>query len=173
MLSTTAEYALRIIIALTERANGPMTSESIAQVTQVPPDYAVKVLQMLGRARLVKAQRGRGGGFQLACDPRTTSMLDVVSVIDPVRRIDSCPLGRQEHEGQLCPLHQRIDDIAALLESSLASMTIQSVVDESAGSALCQPTEAEVSAGRRRGKKTTKAARAASGQRAKDRHKVR
>ena len=58
MLSTTAEYALRIMIALTETKGGPSTSESIARATQVPSDYAVKVLQMLGRANLVRAQRG-------------------------------------------------------------------------------------------------------------------
>ena len=173
MLSTTAEYALRIIIALTERANGPLTSESIAQATDVPPDYAVKVLQMLGRAKLVKAQRGRGGGFQLACDPRTTTLLDVVGVIDPVRRVEACPLSRGEHEGKLCSLHQRIDDIAAMLESSLASMTVQSVVDESVGSALCHSDKASDPAERRRGKKSTGAARAGAGRVPNERRKVR
>jgi len=141
MLSTTAEYALRIMIALTESVGGPSTSESIARSTQVPSDYAVKVLQMLGRANLVRAQRGRGGGFQLSCDPKTTSLLDVVSVIDPLKRITQCPLGRPEHDGGLCPLHRRIDEVTAQLESSLRSMTLQSVVDDSTGSALCQPAE--------------------------------
>ena len=63
MLSTTAEYALRIMIALSEAPAGAVTSEKISRITQVPTDYAVKVLQQLGRAGLVKAQRGRGGGF--------------------------------------------------------------------------------------------------------------
>jgi Rrf2 family nitric oxide-sensitive transcriptional repressor len=104
----------------------------------------VKVLQMLGRARLVRAQRGRGGGFQLSCDPRNTSLLDVVSAIDPLKRITKCPLGRAEHASELCALHRRVDDVAAQLEKSLASMTLQSVIDESPGGALCDPGNGSV-----------------------------
>ena len=137
MLSTTAEYALRIMISLTEWGDGPMTSERIAGVTQVPPDYAVKVLQMLGRAKLVWAQRGRGGGFQLACDPSETSLLDVVNAIDPLKRIEKCPLGRESHEGTLCPLHRRIDEVTAQLQDSFAQMSLRNVVEESPGSPLC------------------------------------
>ncbi|UCD75340.1 MAG: Rrf2 family transcriptional regulator [Phycisphaerales bacterium] len=135
MLSITAEYALRIIVALAEQANGPLTSESIARTTQVPADYAVKVLQMLGRARLVRAQRGRGGGFRLACDPHTTTLRDVVRVIDPLRRVDTSTPIPAAPNGKSCPLHQRLDAIAMMVEKSLAEITIQSVVDDSGDSA--------------------------------------
>jgi Rrf2 family protein len=148
MLSSTAEYALRIMIALTEGMGGPLTSERIAKTTQVPTDYAVKVLQMLGRARLVRAQRGRGGGFQLSCDPTKTSLLDVVNAIDPLQRIDSCPLSKVEHRGELCPLHKRIDEVTGLLESSFAKMTLMSVVEESPGSTLCQAVVTPTVSGR-------------------------
>ena len=66
MLSTTAEYALRIMIFLTESDGESAISDSIADATKVSPDYAVKVLQLLGRAKLVRGQRGRRGGFCLA-----------------------------------------------------------------------------------------------------------
>lgn len=143
MLSTTAEYALRIMILLAESAGNPdtqdqsLTSEQIAVLTNVPADYAVKVLQWLGRAHLVHGRRGRGGGFRIACDPATTTMLDVVNVIDPMKRITTCPIGRSSHGSALCPLHQRLDEIMALLEDSLRSLTLQSVVDGADGAMLC------------------------------------
>ena len=84
MLSITAEYALRIMVVLSESVDEPTTSERIAEFTSVPPDYAVKVLQMLARAKLVRAQRGRGGGFRLSCDPAVTSLLHVVQAIEPL-----------------------------------------------------------------------------------------
>jgi Rrf2 family protein len=139
VLSNTAEYALRIMITLTEAADDPLTAERIAGTTRVPADYAVKVLQWLGRARMVHGQRGRKGGFRLACDPRKTTLLDVVNVIDPLERIPSCPLGREAHQSALCPLHTRLDDVVAVLIDTLGGMTLQSVVDGTEGPALCQP----------------------------------
>lgn len=143
MLSTTAEYALRIMIALAQSGKNSMTSEAISGAAQIPPDYSVKVLQALARAELVRAQRGRGGGFALTCDPARTTMLDVVNAIDPLKRIRTCPLERESHRGSLCPLHQRVDDVLALLEESLREMTLQRVIDEAGGSALCARDQEE------------------------------
>ncbi len=140
MLSTTAEYALRIMIHLAEADGEQMTSESIAQATKVPTDYTVKVLQWLGRARMVQGQRGRRGGFRLDCDPNRTTLLDVVNVIDPLERIVDCPLGREAHKSELCTLHSRIDEVIALLQDSLGQMTLQSVIDGTRGPTLCQPS---------------------------------
>ncbi len=172
MLSTTAEYALRIMICLAESDGEPATSETIAEVTRVPADYTIKVLQWLGRARMVRGQRGRGGGFRLDCDPETTTLLDVVNVIDPLERITTCPLGREAHRRRLCPLHSRIDEVIGLLQDSLSEMTLQSVIDGAPGPALCQKPRVRVtvSAGgaakpRRRppsGRRAKKAKKAAS-----------
>ncbi|MBI1851900.1 MAG: Rrf2 family transcriptional regulator [Planctomycetes bacterium] len=150
MLSATTEYALRIAIALTEARDRSLTSDELSTVTKVPVDYAVKVLQWLCRHDFVSAQRGRGGGFRLACDPTTTTLLDIVNAIDPVKRILACPLGREAHRHALCPLHQHLDDLIAQLQRSLGGTTLQDVVDGSRGAAsLCEPAQ-QRSAGRRR-----------------------
>jgi Rrf2 family protein len=127
------------MITLAEATGEPLTSERIAEITRVPGDYAVKVLQWLGRADMVRGQRGRKGGFRLNCDPRTTTLLDVVNVIDPLERISACPLGREAHQDGLCPLHSRLDEVVAILIDSLAQMTLESVVNGRQGPTLCQP----------------------------------
>ena len=144
MLSTTAEYALRIMIHLAESNGDQLTSETIAAATNVPADYIVKVLQWLGRARMVQGRRGRRGGFRLDCDPRKTTLLDVVNVIDPLARITACPLGREVHKSKLCPLHSRLDEVIALLQDTLGEMTLQSVIDGTQGPALCQPAGTKI-----------------------------
>ena len=128
-----------ITLAEAEAEGDPMTSERIAEITRVPGDYAVKVLQWLGRAHMVRGQRGRKGGFRLDCDPKTTTLLDVVNVIDPLERISVCPLGREAHQDGLCPLHSRLDEVVAILIDSLGRMTLESVIDGRQGPSLCQP----------------------------------
>ncbi len=137
MLSTTTEYALRIMIALTEVQGEPMTSEEVALRTSVSSDYAVKVLQQMARAKMVIAQRGRRGGFRLACDPTRTTLLDVVNVIEPIERIKTCPLGRTPPRSRLCSLHSRIDNAIATLQQELGSLTLHDVTTDDDRRALC------------------------------------
>jgi len=140
VISTTAEYALRMMIALAEANGDPLTSEQLSRRTDVSPDYAVKILQQLGRARFVRAQRGRGGGFRLACDPRQTTLLDLVRVIDPLSRISACPLGRKEHEGRLCALHASLDKTTGVLHDELRSLTLQDLL-ETSRAPMCSPCD--------------------------------
>ena len=92
---------------------------------------------MLARANLVRAQRGRGGGFHIDCDPRTTTLLDVVNAINPLVRITSCSFYHGSNDKKLCPLHAHLDEITVLLQNHLRNMTLQSVIDGSTGPALC------------------------------------
>ena len=144
MLSTTAEYALRIMIHLTEADGEQCTSEEISEATNIPSDYTVKVLQWLGKKDLVLGYRGRRGGFQLSCNPKKITLLDVVNVIDPLERIHECPLGREAHKNALCPLHKRIDDVISMLQESLGEMTLTSVIKGSPGPTLCQPKDVAI-----------------------------
>ncbi|MEO6810501.1 MAG: Rrf2 family transcriptional regulator [Isosphaeraceae bacterium] len=124
MISRTSEYALRAIVCLGGSHGRPLTTRVIAEQTRVPPDYLSKVLQGLSRAGMVVSQRGMGGGFTLRRPLDTLTVLDVINAVDPLKRIEQCPLGLEAHRHQLCSLHQRLDDGIALVEALYASTTI-------------------------------------------------
>lgn len=123
MISQTAEYALRAVVYLADNGDAPQTTQQIAEVTRVPAGYLAKVMQTLSRSGIVRARRGLHGGFALAVSPGDLSVLDVVQAVDPVQRIEHCPLGIPEHRS-LCPLHARLDDTAAMVEKALGASTI-------------------------------------------------
>ena len=124
MISQTAEYALRAVVYLADQAGEPRTNVQIAEATQVPTGYLAKVMQGLSRARVVNSQRGLNGGFTLKQAPNELTVLTVINAIDPIRRIHECPLGLPSHGTTLCPLHQRIDMAAALVEETFGDTTI-------------------------------------------------
>jgi Rrf2 family protein len=132
MFSQTVEYALRAVVVLANHPDEPRTVHQIAEACQVPPDYLGKVLQALGRAGLVSAQRGKHGGFTLRADTHTLSILDVVNAVDPIRRITRCPLGIAAHGRKLCPLHRRLDAAMAAVESALGASTLAEMLEEPA-----------------------------------------
>ncbi len=142
MVSQTAEYALRAIVALAQQDGKPMLTPHLADVTRVPPAYLAKVLQTLARSGLVRSKHGLGGGFALAKSPDKITLLNVVNAVDPVQRIHHCPLGIETHGTNLCPLHKRLDEAAALVERSFGETTIAHILSEAGRSTpLCQPAD--------------------------------
>jgi Rrf2 family protein len=138
LISLTAEYALRTVVWLAGQDGEPRTTRQIAEATRVPAGYLAKILQSLGRGGLVRAQRGVRGGFTLTRPAERITPLDVLRVVDPLKRIDRCPLGIESHQTRLCPLHRRLDDTLARIETELGEVSISELLlDSSPGEPFC------------------------------------
>ncbi|MBZ5497298.1 MAG: Rrf2 family transcriptional regulator [Acidobacteriia bacterium] len=139
MFSQTTEYALRAVVWLAAHGSEPQTTLQIAAATHVPAGYLSKVLQALGRANLVSSQRGLYGGFTLTRGPDTISVLAVVNAVDPIQRIETCPLGLKSHGKELCALHRRLDNAIAHIQKAFAESTIADLLAEpSTSHPLCE-----------------------------------
>lgn len=127
MFSQTVEYALRAMIRLAALDGAPESTDRIAAHTHVPSGYLSKVMRDMVVANLVTSFRGPGGGFILAKRPGEISILDVVNAVDPIRRIEHCPLGDPRHTA-LCGLHRRLDDALAIIEQTFRTTTLADVL---------------------------------------------
>lgn len=142
VISQTAEYALRAVLWLATQGDRAIGTAQIARATCVPAGYLSKVLQALARAGLVQSAPGRSGGFRLTGPPAGLSVLAVVRAVEPVQRIETCPLGLKTHGVNLCPLHRRLDNAMALVEKALSESTIAELLMEpSASKPLCEIVE--------------------------------
>ncbi|ADI37849.1 RrF2 family transcriptional regulator [Waddlia chondrophila] len=113
MLSSTSEYALRIMVILAhQKENSFLKGKELAKETKVSEAYSAKILQLLNRAGLVQAQKGLGGGYLLSRSADEISLFDIINAVDPFTRFDECPLGIAEHK-TLCPLHRKLDNVYA------------------------------------------------------------
>lgn len=130
MISQTLEYALRAIVAIAQQRGQPCTAKRIAESTEIPLPYLSKLMQGLVRGGLVHSQRGLHGGFVLARPAKELSIWDVAEVVDPVRRIQHCPLKLHSHGTKLCPLHRRIDDALAGTEAVFRGTTVAEMLQE-------------------------------------------
>ncbi len=138
MLSQTAEYAMRAMVHLGRIGGGPAVADEIAAEIHVPAGYLSRVLRMLVRAGLLKAQRGIGGGFSLAMPTSQLSVWDVLEATDSTfRRVKGCPLGMAEHGTSLCGLHRLLDDVMADAETRLREATILDVIANDRGHPPC------------------------------------
>jgi Rrf2 family transcriptional regulator, nitric oxide-sensitive transcriptional repressor len=129
MFSQTMEYALRAVIWLVDHEGEPQSVRAIAAGMQVPPMYLSKVMQQLVHAGLAHGQRGKTGGFTLTRAATAISVLDVVNAVDPIQRINQCPLKLERHKHKLCPLHSKLDQSLAAMEQDFRSTCIAEMAE--------------------------------------------
>ena len=145
MFSQTVEYALRAVVYLAGQAPEARTTDQISEAT--------KVLQNLGRSDIVRSQRGVGGGVTLVKTPAELTILEVVDAVEPIVRIETCPLGLKSHGKHLCPLHRRMDDALAMVQSAFQKTTLAEILAEpSSSTPLCDVPSLRSRKGTTRGK---------------------
>ncbi len=128
MISPTAEYALRAVVAIAMAKGHAQITPDLARTTKVPPGYLPKVLQTLRKAGIVLSRRGLGGGFTLSRPAEQITVLEVINAVDPIRRIDRCPLGIDSHGTNLCPMHKRLDEAIESVQRTFAATTIDELL---------------------------------------------
>ena len=128
MISKTVEYALRASVYVAEHGPEPQPTRRVAIGAHVPPAYLAKILSELKRHGVMASRRGTGGGVSLRKSPDQVSLLDIVSAVEPIDRIRSCPLAISHGTTQLCPLHSRLDRAYALVEDAFRGSTLADLV---------------------------------------------
>jgi Rrf2 family protein len=83
-LSLKSEYAILALLELTSHfaTAQPLQSRQIASQRNIPDRYLEHLLATLRRSGLVRSQRGSRGGYLLAREPWSISILDIIYCIE-------------------------------------------------------------------------------------------
>jgi Rrf2 family protein len=132
-MSTKAEYALRAVIELAARGgrDRAVSAEALADAQEIPLHALMNVLLELRRSQILVSQRGPGGGFRLARDPKTISLADVIRAVDgPLAMVGELKPEELTYRGSALPLQ----DVWVAMRHSLRSILERvSVADISRG----------------------------------------
>ncbi len=58
------------------------------------------------------------------------TLLQILNSVNPLQRIESCPLDLDEHHTALCPLHRRLDQAMAMVEQAFSTTTLAEILSE-------------------------------------------
>ena len=89
-LTLHTDYALRVLIYLTQQRDDLATISEIADFYQISRNHLVKVVHHLSSSGFINTTRGKHGGMKLAREPRQISIGDVVRLMEPNFDIVEC-----------------------------------------------------------------------------------
>jgi Rrf2 family protein len=99
-ITRTADYGVRVLTVLAMRPpQTRLTAAELAGQSGASVTFVAKILQRLVASRLVVSHRGFEGGFELGRDPRTVSVLDIVTALDGPLCLNACLPGGAGCEG--------------------------------------------------------------------------
>jgi Rrf2 family protein len=126
-LQKATRYGLYAVLELARAPERQLSATDIAERYGISANHLAKVLRELGRAGLVEAARGAGGGYRFAGNARRTTLLDVVKLFEDIEG-DSGPRETGDDTdigGALNLVLGEIDDIA---RSTLGSVTLSTLL---------------------------------------------
>ena len=130
-LQISTRLAIFAVLELTAREGRQLSVAEIGGKFGVSSHHLAKVMHVMGRAGLVRAVRGVGGGYQFAGNARRTTLLDVVQLFEDLSSVgqgagavDTTPEGQT-----LSGVLSEIDDIARVTLGSITIATMRKLVE--------------------------------------------
>ncbi|MBT8185119.1 MAG: Rrf2 family transcriptional regulator [Eudoraea sp.] len=128
MFSNSSKYAIKAVLylALHASAENKLMVKDICKSINVPKAYLSKLLQDLSRHNIVSSTRGPKGGFFLSEQNKVLVVMDIVTVIDGRKKLESCLLSLKDcSKDKPCPLHHTISSSRSKLIHSLETTSIR------------------------------------------------
>lgn len=133
-MSAKAEYAVRAMVQLATAEIGTLVkTDDLAAAQGIPAQFLVDILSVLRTDRLVRSQRGRDGGYELARSATEISVADVLRCIDgPLVSVRDISVGDLSYTGPTTAL----TDLWRALRASMRSVLEETSLADVASGAL-------------------------------------
>jgi Rrf2 family iron-sulfur cluster assembly transcriptional regulator len=124
-LSAAAEFAVRGALVLAEhRGQGPLTLESICSQRDLSRQYLVKIFSALAKAGIVTPIRGKGGGYRLAREPDSITLLNVIEAVEGPITLNLCQHDPPRCDRLECVLRPVWAGLQGDIRTRLGSLTL-------------------------------------------------
>ena len=127
MFSKSCEYAIKAMLFVAQKSKDEnrIGVKEIAKGIDAPEHFIAKILQDLGKKKLVNSMKGPNGGFYMDSENLKSSISDIVKAIDGDSIYKDCVIGLKDcSEKNPCPVHFEYKEIKKNLIAMLEDNTI-------------------------------------------------
>jgi len=125
-LTRLADYAFAVLRHLASAPGAAASAREIADATDLPLPTVSKLLKQLAQSRMVKAQRGPRGGYQLAQPADQIKVADVIAAIDGPVSLTECASHAEDcTRARHCELRPNFLNINATIRRVLHGISLE------------------------------------------------
>jgi len=133
LITRASEYAILSLILLSS-AKAPMDSDTLSRELAISKSFLAKILQSLAKANILKSYKGVNGGFALEVDPKTITMLEVMTcvegkapaVFECTPSEESCP----SNKANICSIWPFLYKLQGKIDIFLANLTLADILED-------------------------------------------
>jgi Rrf2 family protein len=127
-LQTATRLALYAVLELAGQPDKQFSRMEIAKKFNVSSNHLSKVMRDLGKAGLVDATRGVGGGYWFVGNAKRTTLLDIIKIFEPFPfdSNDRTEPGQETKIGQA--LDVVLDEISETIYATLDTISISTML---------------------------------------------
>lgn len=123
-LSKKADYGLIALKHLAQHTDTSVSAREIALQYRIPAELLAKILQRLVRKGLLVSQQGINGGYVLARDPASISVVDVLEALEGPISMTPCERGGDCQQWQMCSVRDPLFKIKTRVVRVLGDTSI-------------------------------------------------
>lgn len=129
-LNKFSDYALRVLMYISQDRESPYTIAEIAENLQVSENHLVKIVHFMAKQEWIITTRGKGGGIRLNPNSLTLKLGAIVRILEGNTQIVECntpPCVLRSH----CGLKGILDHAVENFYQTLDQYTLQQVLNRS------------------------------------------
>ena len=126
LISTRGRYALRALTDIAEHQDqGPVSLSEVAARQGISEKYLESIAMPLARCGIIQGQRGKGGGYRLAVEPKQCSIASILNAVEgdvvPVACLECDAVCDNRDVCRTLPIWMGLDDV---IQGYLRSKTL-------------------------------------------------
>lgn len=125
-LNRLTDYAVVVMSQMALRGAETRSAQQISEDTGVPLPTVAKLLNLLGRAKLVVSQRGASGGYILSAAPEAITVAEIIQAMEGPIALAACVEGATDScdAESFCPMRGNWNKVNGAIRAALTSVTL-------------------------------------------------
>lgn len=129
LITRDTDYAVRALCYLARAEKQIVSVTELVKELGMPRPFLRKILQLLHNNGMLKAYKGKGGGFSLALSPGKISLIKVMQVFQGSFSLNECLLKKEScPRRDYCGLRKRILGVEHRALDDLKKITINGLL---------------------------------------------
>lgn len=129
LITRDTDYAIRAICYIAGQKQRVVTVAELVKELRIPYSFLRKILQTLNKRKILRSNKGRGGGFELSVVSNRIYLSDLMEIFQGTLTLNECFLKRLACPNiKICPLRKKLKNIENYVFKQLRSITAASLL---------------------------------------------